>query len=141
MKQKNMYSFFLEIIFCLILLTISIVVSLLLFANAAKIDKDNRAIANITQEMVGYSEILRSPDNKYQVKFEAADGTQKAYLYSYDAGGTLTTSKAVYQLAVYIKSEASGMSTLRKSRLELIDLRDGKIIAGWNISALAQVNP
>ncbi len=141
MKQKNMYSFFLEIIFCLILLTISTVVSLLLFANAAKIDNDNRAVASITQEMVGYSEILRSPDNKYQVKFKAADPTEKAYLYSYDAKGNLTTSKAIYQLAVYIRSEASGELSFRKSRLELIDLRDRKIIAGWMISTLAQVNP
>lgn len=141
MKQKNMYSFFLEIIFSLILLTIATVVSLLLFANAAKVDKDNRAVTLITQEMVGFSEILRSPDNAYMTKFEAALPNEIAYFYGYDANGEIAASGVVYQLAIYIKSETTGNTTLRKSRLELIDVRDSKIITGWLISTLPEVLP
>lgn len=141
MKQKNMYSFFLEIIFSLILLTIAMVVALLLFANAAKIDKDNRAVAQITQTMVGYSEILRSPDDTYQTRFEAVNQNEKAYFYGYDANGAPASEKVVYQLSVYIRSEPSGTNTLRKSRLELRDLRDGTIIAGWQVTAFSEVKP
>ncbi|MGB7595783.1 MAG: hypothetical protein WBL80_09515 [Erysipelotrichaceae bacterium] len=141
MKQKNMYSFFLEIIFSLILLTVAMVVALLLFANAAKIDKENRAVSQITQTMVGYSEVLRSPDNTYQAQFEKANQNEKAYFYGYDANGAAASSKVVYQLAVYIKSEASGTNTLRKSRLELRDLRDGTIIAGWQVTSFSEVQP
>jgi hypothetical protein len=141
MKQKNMYSFFLEIIFSLILLTIATVVALLLFANAAKIDKDNRAVSRITQTMVGFSEVLRSPDNTYQTQFEAANQNEKAYFYGYDAGGDTASSKVVYQLAVYIKTEQMGTLTLRKSRLQLTDLRDGSIIAGWLVSVKSEVLP
>jgi hypothetical protein len=133
-----MYSFFLEIIFSLILLTIAMVVALLLFANAAKVDKDNRAITRITQTMVGYSEVLRSPDNTYQTQFDPADQNEKAYFYGYDANGHTASASIVYQLAVYIQSEPNGM---RKSRLELVDLRDGTIIAGWLVSTLSEVKP
>ena len=141
MKQKNMYSFFLEIIFSLILLTIATVVALLLFANAAKVDKDNRAVSRITQVMVGYSEVLRSPDNTYQGRFAAANPDEKAYFYGYDADGNTASAKVVYQLSVYIKSEQSGTRTLRKSRLELRDLRDDTIITGWLVSTLSEVKP
>lgn len=141
MRQKNMYSFFLEIIFSLILLTIAMVVALLLFTNAAKIDKANRAVSQITQTMVGYSEVLRSPDNTYQSQFEAADQNEKAYFFGYDADGETATKKVVYQLAVYIRSEQSGTRTLRKSRLELRDLRDDEVIAGWLITTLGEVQP
>jgi len=141
MKQKNMYSFFLEIIFSLILLTVAMVVALLLFANAAKIDKDNRAVSLITQTMVGYSEILRSPDNTYQTQFVAANQNEKAYFYGYDANGATASTKVVYQLAVYIKSELIGTRTMRESRLELRDLRDGTIISGWRVTTLSEVQP
>lgn len=141
MKQKNMYSFFLEIIFSLILLTVSMVVALLLFANAAKIDKDNRAVSQITQTMVGYSEVLRSPDNTYLTQFETANQNEKVYFYGYDANGVSASSKVVYQLAVHIKSEVSGTRMLRKSRLELRDLRDGSIIAGWQVITQNEVYP
>jgi hypothetical protein len=141
MRQKNMYSFFLEIIFSLILLTIATVVALLLFANAAKIDKDNRAVSQITQTMVGFSEVLRSPDNTYQAQFAAANTNEIAYFYGYDAGGNTASSKVVYQLAVYIRSEQSGARMLRKSRLQLTDLRDGRIIAGWLVSVQTEVRP
>lgn len=141
MKQKNMYAFFLEIIFSLILLTIAIIVALLLFTYAAKIDKDNRAIADITQEMVAFSEVLRSPDNTYISKFEPAIPKEKVTFYGYDANGDKASSGIVYQLAIYIRSEASGKQQVRKSRLELINMRDGKIITGWLISTLPEVQP
>lgn len=141
MKQKNMYAFFLEIIFSLILLTIATIISLLLFANAAKIDKDNRAIGDITQEMVVFSEVLRSPDNAYTTKFPQAIDKEKVTFFGYDANGDIASSGIVYQLAIYIQSEMSGNQQVRKSRLELIDMRDGKIITGWSISTLPEVQP
>jgi hypothetical protein len=141
MKQKNMYSFFLEIIFSLILLTIATVTALLLFTNAAKIDKDNRALSQITEEMVVLSEALRSQDDAYLTKFEAATETEKAYFYGYDAQGNLSTVSVVYQLAVTIVNETKNNVTLRKSRLELIDLHASKILVAWKVSTLSEALP
>jgi hypothetical protein len=141
MKQKNMYSFFLEIIFSLILLTIATVTALLLFTNAAKIDKDNRALSQITEEMVVLSETLRAQDDAYMTKFEAATETEKAYFYGYDAQGKVSSVSVVYQLAVYIKNETKSNVTLRKSRLELIDLRASKVLVAWKVSTLCEGKP
>ena len=141
MKQKSLYSFFLEIVFSLILLTIATIVSLLLFANAAKIDQTNNAITKITNEMVKYSERLRSSDDAYLLTFEPAQSSEKAYFFSYDANGEPAKDKVVYQLAVYIQSAAGEEQTLRECRLELVDLRDGSIVTGWHVSTLTEAQP
>jgi len=141
MKQKSLYSFFLEIVFSLILLTIATIVSLLLFANAAKIDQTNNAITKITNEMVAYSERLRSSDDAYLLTFEPAQSSEKAYFFSYDANGEPAKDKVVYQLAVYIQSAAGEEQTLRECRLELVDLRDGSIVTGWHVSTLTEAQP
>jgi hypothetical protein len=141
MKQKSLYSFFLEIVFSLILLTIATIVSLLLFANAAKIDQTNNAITKITNEMVRYSERLRSSDDAYLLSFSPAQSSEKAYFFGYDANGEPAKEKVVYQLAVYIQSEVLGDQAVRECRLELVDLRDGSIVTGWHVSTLTEVQP
>jgi hypothetical protein len=141
MKQKSLYSFFLEIVFSLILLTIATIVSLLLFANAAKIDQTNNAVTRITNEMVKYSELLRSSDDAYRSSFDIAASGEKAYFFGYDANGEAAKEKVVYQLAIYIQNETKGSQTLRKCRLELVDLRDGSIVTGWHVSTLTEVQP
>lgn len=141
MKQKSLYSFFLEIVFSLILLTIATIVSLLLFANAAKIDQTNNAITKITNEMVKYSERLRLSDDTYLLTFEPAQSNEKAYFFSFDANGEPAKDKVVYQLAVYIQSDDDGTQSLRDCRLELVDLRDGSIVTGWHVSTLTEAQP
>ena len=82
MKQRSLYSFFMEIVISLILLTVATILSLLLFSNAASKDQDTRAIAKITQRMVEISETLRSDDDSYLSLFTQAGGEEKTYLYS-----------------------------------------------------------
>lgn len=141
MKQHSLYSFFLEIVISLILLTVATIFSLMLFSNAASKDQDTRAIAKITQQMVGMSETLRSDDDSYKSRFNQATTEEKTYLYSYDVDGRSSSTSAAYQLSVYIRAIPNGTGWLRTSRLELIDIRDGSIITGWHVSVLREDQP
>ncbi len=141
MKQRSLYSFFMEIVISLILLTIATILSLMLFSSAASKDQDSRAIAKITQRMVEISETLRSDDDAYLRLFTQASTEEKTYLYSYDVNGKSSKTSAAYQLSVYVKAVPYGSSWLRTSRLELVDIRDGSIVTGWHVSTFREDHP
>jgi hypothetical protein len=131
MKNKQLHFFFLEFILSLIILTVTLLVALSMFTNAARLHAQTQAVRKLSQEMVMTAETLRNPTTEWPY-----EGIRQSVTTTYDSKGELSTTATDYTLTI----DYDTRQTLNKARLILTD-HDGKVLLTLKVNALSQAKP
>lgn len=131
MKNKQLHYFFLEFILSLIILTVTLLVALSMFTNAAQRHAETQAVRKLSQEMVMTAETLRNPSTEWPF-----EGKKQTVTTSYDSKGEPSQSPSNYTLTINYDTR----QTLNKAELILTD-KDGTILLTLKVNALSKVKP
>jgi len=131
MKNKQLHFFFLEFILSLIILTVTLLVALSMFTNAATLHSKTQVLRKLSQEMVMTAETLRNPTTEWPY-----EGERQSVTTTYDSKGELSPNATNYTLTI----EYDTRLTLNKAQLILTD-QDGKVLLTLKVNALSQAKP
>jgi len=131
MKNKQLHFFFLEFILSLIILTVTLLVALSMFTNAATLHSKTQVLRKLSQEMVMTAETLRNPTTEWPY-----EGMRQSVTTTYDSKGELSTTATNYTLTIDYDTRL----TLNKAQLILTD-QDGKVLLTLKVNALSQAKP
>ena len=128
MKNKQLHFFFLEFILSLIILTVTLLVALTMFTNAAKLHSETQAVRKLSQEMLMTAETLRNPSTEWPY-----EGERQSVTTTYDAKGERSETATNYTLTI----EYDTRRTLNEASLILKD-RNGKVLLTLKVNALSK---
>ena len=128
MKNKQLHFFFLEFILSLIILTVTLLVALTMFTNAAKLHSETQAVRKLSQEMLMTAETLRNPSTEWPY-----EGESQSVTTTYDAKGERSETATNYTLTI----EYDTRRTLNEASLILKD-RNGKVLLTLKVNALSK---
>jgi len=131
MKNKQLHFFFLEFILSLIILTVTLLVALSMFTNAATLHSKTQVLRKLSQEMVMTAETLRNPTTEWPY-----EGMRQSVTTTYDSKGELSTTATNYTLTIDYDTRL----TLNKAQLILTD-QNGKVLLTLKVNALSQAKP
>jgi len=129
MKNKQIHFFLLEFTLSLIILSVTLLVALSMFTQAAKQHEETQALRKLSGEMAMTAETLRNPMNEWPYQNE-----RKTVSTFYDVKGEVTTGVVVYILTI----DYDARDTLRKATLTLRDMSK-KALLTIQVNALTEV--
>lgn len=128
MKNKQLHFFFLEFILSLIILSVTLLVALSMFTNAAKLHSETQAVRKLSQEMLMTAETLRNPSTEWPY-----EGSLQSVTTRYDAKGEPSETAFSYTLTI----EYDTRRALNQASLILKD-RTGKVLLTLKVNALSK---
>lgn len=129
MKNKQLHFFLLEFSLSLIILTVTLLVALSMFAQAAKMHQETEALRKLSQDLVMNAETLRNPSTEWPVEDQRLTVTT-----GYDVHGEVTTTDPIYLLTIaYDTRQALNKATMTLTKA------DGTVVLELKVSALTEV--
>jgi hypothetical protein len=130
MKNKQLHFFFLEFILSLIILTVTLLVALSMFTNAAQLHSQTQAVRKLSAEMVMTAETLRNPTTQWPY-----EGVRQTVTTTYDSKGEISQNDT-YTLTIHYDTRLS----LNKAELILTD-SNGTVLLSLKVNALSRSKP
>jgi type II secretory pathway component PulJ len=130
MKNKQLHFFFLEFILSLIILTVTLLVALSMFTNAAQLHSQTQAVRKLSAEMVMTAETLRNPTTEWPY-----EGVRQTVTTTYDSKGEISQNDT-YTLTIHYDTRL----TLNKAEMILTD-SNGTVLLTLKVNALSRSKP
>lgn len=129
MKNKQLHFFLLEFTLSLIILSVTLVVALSMFAKAAQMHQETETVRTLSTEMVMTAETLRNPTTPWPF-----EDKRKTVTTGYDVKGKATADHPIYTLTIeYDTRQALNKATLTLSKA------DGTVVLKLKVSTLTEV--
>lgn len=131
MKNKQLHFFLLEFTLSLIILSVSLLVALAMFTDAAKLHRQTQALRKLSQDIVMNAETLRNPSTRWPYQNEL-----KKVTTTYDSKGNLSQTSVAYTLTISYDTRTA----LKSADLVLSD-PSGKVLLDIKVNALSRQVP